>query len=77
MSASLNNGCMAPTLEEVRKELLLIEQTRSPFDMSISKSKYDTTFLDYDISETTSSSWQVSLRNCLNIGLLILMRSST
>ena len=32
-----------------------IEQTRSPFDRSISKSKYDTTFLDSDVSETTSS----------------------
>ena len=49
---------------------LTIEQTRSPFDMSISKSKYDKTFLD-DVSETTSS-----LRNCLNFGLLILMSSS-
>ena len=33
-----------------------IEQTKSPFEMSISKSKYDTTFLDSDISETTCSS---------------------
>ena len=33
-----------------------IEQTRSQFDMSISKSKYDTTFLDSDVSETISSS---------------------
>ena len=33
-----------------------IEQTKSPFDMSISKSKYDTTFFDSGVSETTSSS---------------------
>ena len=32
-----------------------IEQTRSPFDMSSSKSEYDTAFLDSDVSETTSS----------------------
>ena len=35
--------------------LVKIEQTRSPFDMSISIAKYDTTFLDPDVSETTSS----------------------
>ena len=50
-----------------------IEQTKSSFDMSISKSKYSTTFLYSDVSETTSSSEKISLRNCLNLGLLILI----
>ena len=35
--------------------LLKIEQTRSPFDMSISKCKHDTTFLDSDISIVQSN----------------------
>ena len=28
-------------------------ETRAPFDISISRSKYDTTFLESDVSETT------------------------
>ena len=29
----------------------------NPFDMPISKSKYDRTFLDSDVSEATGSPW--------------------
>ena len=52
-----------------------VEETRSPFHMLISKSMYNTTFLDSDVSETTTSQ-DTAERNCLKLGLLILMRSS-
>ena len=47
-----------------------IEQTSSPFDMPISKSKYDTTFLNSDVSETTSTSGWISTEELFKLWVI-------